>query len=295
MNTIDSSVNILFFIGQLQMFKNSFISISIVSGLSTWGKRVGRKLDQIKQLGDSSEKLQYVVTPTAVAGGVAGSNSQPCSPVPTKTHTHSEASYQDNNEEDFANKLKDHLSKLDNLPKCTSDKKLNDPEFSRSGVESVSKNSTMRGRPSTLRFPESDAISHDSAPVTSSFSRSQNELSVKQNKKQPSRTSYNRESSEDNKLWLSREFPELGIRQNDGKSQNTTSTNTVSVKRRVSRVESLRNLFFNRGSNNNAPSSSSNIGSTNGGAAGKRRFLLKKRARSAEKEMLQSGTSKVNM
>ena len=72
----------------------------------------------------------------------------------------------------FANKLKDHLSKLDNLPKCALDKKLNDPDFLRSGIESVSKNSTMRGRPSTLRFPESDAISHDSAPVTSSFSRS---------------------------------------------------------------------------------------------------------------------------
>ena len=97
---------------------------------------------------------------------------------------------------------------------------------------------------------------------------------------------------EDNKLWLSREFPELAVQQNDTKSQtscNNASTNTTSVKRRVSRVESLRNLFFNRGSNSNGISSSNAIGTTNGGAAGKRRFLLKKRARSAEKEMLTSG------
>jgi len=31
------------------------------SGISTWGKKVGRKLDQIK-LGESSERLEYVVT-----------------------------------------------------------------------------------------------------------------------------------------------------------------------------------------------------------------------------------------
>ena len=48
------------------------------------------------------------------------------------------------------------------------------------------------------------------------------------------------------------------------------------VKRRVSRVESLRNLFFNRGSGGGASE------------AAKKRFLLKKRARSAEK-----GTEKV--
>ena len=34
--------------------------LSSFSGISTWGKRVGRKFDQIK-LGESSEKLHYVV------------------------------------------------------------------------------------------------------------------------------------------------------------------------------------------------------------------------------------------
>jgi hypothetical protein len=32
-----------------------------VSGISTWGKKVGQKFDKIK-IGDSSERLQYVVT-----------------------------------------------------------------------------------------------------------------------------------------------------------------------------------------------------------------------------------------
>jgi len=34
------------------------------AGLSTWGKRVGRKLDQMK-LGESSDRLHYVVTPAS--------------------------------------------------------------------------------------------------------------------------------------------------------------------------------------------------------------------------------------
>jgi len=33
----------------------------LFAGISTWGKKVGRKLDQIK-IGESSERLQYVVT-----------------------------------------------------------------------------------------------------------------------------------------------------------------------------------------------------------------------------------------
>ena len=272
-------------------YYNIFLSIL---GLSTWGKRVGRKIDQIKQLGDSSEKLQYVVTPAAVAAGAAGSNSQPCSPLPAKTHLRSEASFQSDIEDDFANKLKEHLNKLDILPQSPSEQNANDPEFI-NGAESVSRNSTMRGRPSKLVFPESDSISMGSAPVSASTQKE----SFRQNKKYSSKSSYSRQSSEDNKLWLSREFPELAVQQNDTKSQtscNNASTNTTSIKRRVSRVESLRNLFFNRGSNNNGLNSSNAIGTTNGGAAGKRRFLLKKRARSAEKEMLASGTaSKVNI
>ena len=216
------------------------------------GKRVGRKIDQIKQLGDSSEKLQYVVTPAVVSAGAAGSNSQPCSPLPNKTHLHAQSSYPNDIEEDFASKLKEHLNKLDVLPQSSTEHTPNDIEFLSAGTESVSKNSTMRGRPSKLVFPESDSISHESAPVSSSVPSAQKELSFRQNKKQNPRTSYSRQSSEDNKLWLSREFPELAIRQNESKSQNScnATTNTTSIKRRVSRVESLRNLFFNRSSTN---------------------------------------------
>ena len=52
--------------------------------------------------------------------------------------------------------------------------------------------------------------------------------------------------------------------------QNSSSHQEVTVKRRVSRVESLRNLFF----------------SSKGGhpVDARRRFLLKKRTRSEEKE-----------
>ena len=38
-----------------------------LAGLSTWGRRVGRKFDQIKINDPSSEKLQYVVTPPSPA------------------------------------------------------------------------------------------------------------------------------------------------------------------------------------------------------------------------------------
>ena len=260
--------------------------------MSTWGKRVGRKLDQIKQLGDSSEKLQYVVTPATVTAGLAGSSSQPCSPLPAKNHIHSETTYQKDTEDDFANKLKEHLNKLEVLPQSLAEQKSSDAEFFTGGTDSVSRNSTMRGRPSKLSFPEYDSISQGSAPVSSSIQLGQKEWSFRQNRKQSSR-----QSSEDNKLWLSREFPELAVRQNEVKSQTSSNgTAPTSLKRRVSRVESLRNLFFNRGSSNTGSSPSNCIGTTNGGAAGKRRFLLKKRARSAEKEMLASGTtSKVSI
>ena len=52
------------------------------------------------------------------------------------------------------------------------------------------------------------------------------------------------------------------------------------VKRRVSRVESLRNLFFSRGGNGNGGQQ----GAASSGLEARKRFLLKKRARSAEKE-----------
>ena len=255
---------------------------------------MGRKLDQIKQLGDSSEKLQYVVTPAVVTAGLAGSSSQPCSPLPAKNHPHSEAIYQKDIEDDFANKLKEHLNKLDVLPKSSAEHKSNDTEFFNGGTDSVSRNSTSRGRPSKLGFPEYDSISQGSAPVSSSIQSGQKEWSFRQNRKQSARTGNSRQASEDNKLWLSREFPELAVRQNEAKLQtpsNSTTTNPSSLKRRVSRVESLRNLFFNRNPSQNGISPSNVIGTTNGGAAGKRRFLLKKRARSAEKELLTSGTT----
>ena len=116
----------------------------------------------------------------------------------------------------------------------------------------------MRGRPSKLVCPESDTVSMGSAPVSAPTQKE----SFRQSKKPISKSSYSRQSSEDNKLWLSREFPELAVQQNESKSQtssNNASTNTTSIKRRVSRVESLRNLFFNRGSNNNNIKSSNAI------------------------------------
>ena len=292
-----------YFESKFKRTKLNLLSISHYSGLSTWGKRVGRKLDQIKQLGDSSEKLQYVVTPTSSGVvGVVGSSSQPCSPLPpkcaNKTLQNSETSSSRDLEGDFANQLKEHLNKLDVLPPPSTDKQSNDIEFFNGSKGSISRNSTLRGCPSRMTFPESDTVSHESAPVSSRIvANVQSEISLRQHKKQTSRASHGIQTSEDNKLWLSREFPEIAIRQNESKSQTTrkdAATNSSPVKRRVSRVESLRNLFFNRGSTNNGISSSNVVGNTSGGAAGKRRFLLKKRARSAEKEMLASGaTAKV--
>ena len=55
------------------------------------------------------------------------------------------------------------------------------------------------------------------------------------------------------------------------------------VKRRVSRVESLRNLFFSRGSGGGGQQGQQQGGASSGLEA-RKRFLLKKRARSAEKE-----------
>ena len=50
---------------------------SFPAGISTWGKRVGRKLDQIKPTGESSSSSdrlnQYVVNPVVSGGGGTGS------------------------------------------------------------------------------------------------------------------------------------------------------------------------------------------------------------------------------
>jgi hypothetical protein len=66
------------------------------------------------------------------------------------------------------------------------------------------------------------------------------------------------------------------------------------VKRRVSRVESLRNLFFNRSTgtgtgNGQQQHQQQQIHASSAGLEARKRFLLKKRARSAEK-----GTEKVS-
>ena len=44
-----------------------WLFLLFLAGLSTWGRRVGRKFDQIKINDPSSEKLQYVVTPPSPA------------------------------------------------------------------------------------------------------------------------------------------------------------------------------------------------------------------------------------
>ena len=166
--------------------------------MSTWGKRVGRKLDQIKQLGDSSEKLQYVVTPAAVAAGAVGSNSQPCSPLPpnftTKTFSAEDTVHADV-EGDFANKLKEQLSNLDGAQQSAITQRSNDTESNTGGRENISRNSTLRGCPSKLLMAESESLSRDSAPAA------QKELSLRHHKRQTSRAGYGIPPSEDNKLW----------------------------------------------------------------------------------------------
>ena len=70
--------------------------------------------------------------------------------------------------------------------------------------------------------------------------------------------------------------PELRHRYNGG---DVAAGIKPMVKRRVSRVESLRNLFFSRGGGNGGQQ-----GAASSGLEARKRFLLKKRARSAEKE-----------
>ena len=134
-----------------------------ISGLSTWGRRVGRKFDQIKINDPTSEKLQYVVTPP--------------SPGPSIQRPTSICS----NHEDMINRAEDTWSQ------------------------------------------QTAASSQADLHVTSAG----------------------------------------GAPAGGGHRPPE-----VTVKRRVSRVESLRNLFFNKGHPHDA----------------RRKFLLKKRTRSEEKE-----------
>ena len=74
--------------------------------------------------------------------------------------------------------------------------------------------------------------------------------------------------------------PELRHRMGDGSAVKPM------VKRRVSRVESLRNLFFSRGSGGGGGGGQQQGASS--GLEARKRFLLKKRARSAEKEKVRN-------
>jgi len=98
----------------------------------------------------------------------------------------------------------------------------------------------------------------------------------------PEQQQQQRKQVQEDRLWLSKEFPEL----HQTASSAAAGNNKKYVKRRVSRVESLRNLFFNRGGGGGGVSQSLDANSTGGGgsatAAGKRRFILKKRTRSSE-------------
>jgi len=137
---------------------------SIFKGLSTWGRKVGRKFDQIKINDPNSDKLHYVVTPPSPAS--SSIHARPASSICSNNH-----------EEQNCNNLEDTWSQQ-----------------------------------------------------TAASSASTNDLHT----------------------------------------AGTSSHPEVTVKRRVSRVESLRNLFF----------------SSKGGhpVDARRRFLLKKRTRSEEKE-----------
>ena len=75
--------------------------------------------------------------------------------------------------------------------------------------------------------------------------------------------------------------PELRHRYGGGAGGDMSSAKPM-VKRRVSRVESLRNLFFSRGGGGGQQGQQQQGASS--GLEARKRFLLKKRARSAEKE-----------
>ena len=53
------------------------------SGLSTWGRKVGRKFDQIK-INDPNEKLHYVVTPPSPAS--SSIHARPASSICSNSH-----------------------------------------------------------------------------------------------------------------------------------------------------------------------------------------------------------------
>ena len=68
-----------------------------LSGLSTWGRKVGRKFDQIKINDPNADKLHYVVTPP--------------SPASSSIHARRESSICSNNhEEQNCNNLEDTWS-----------------------------------------------------------------------------------------------------------------------------------------------------------------------------------------
>ena len=62
------------------MLRIFFLSFS---GLSTWGRKVGRKFDQIK-INDPNEKLHYVVTPPSPAS--SSIHARPASSICSNSH-----------------------------------------------------------------------------------------------------------------------------------------------------------------------------------------------------------------
>ena len=168
----------------LKIFYHLFLT-----GISTWGKRVGRKIDQIK-LGESNERLQYVVTPPPVDSGLGGQLSE---------------------------------SELDMM--------------AREGGHGIRRHSSSSNG-ETIEFL---VVNDDLILQRKPHAVSQPDLVFDSQKTNNSRTA--------------------------GSSSGAGSTGPV--KRRVSRVESLRNLFFNRGTQNGFDH---------------KRKMMQKRTRSAEKD-----------
>lgn len=72
--------NHLFSSSYVSKYWLSFLSFS---GLSTWGRKVGRKFDQIK-INDPNEKLHYVVTPPSPAS--SSIHARPASSICSNSH-----------------------------------------------------------------------------------------------------------------------------------------------------------------------------------------------------------------
>lgn len=179
------------------MFSCSFL------GISTWGKRVGRKLDQMK--GDNP------------GGGVHMSGSASSS---STSNLHLML--------DNPSKFSNHY--VVNAPLA------NNPALSEADLE-INRNSRAQQLAGNPGRPDSDTI--EFLVVNDDLILQRRSHTVSQ--------------------------PDLVM----GSGQDTKAK----VKRRVSRVESLRNLFFSKSGNGNSTS----------GIEAKKRFLMKKRARSAEK------------